>query len=54
MIKKYEGHFFFYGNVWTYTKEEGMNIKDYLLKNIKKKRKTQKPEIEWEIKYKKC
>lgn len=52
IVKKLEGHYFFYGNVFTYARAEGLKIKEYLLKNVGKIRKRPKPEIEWEISYK--
>lgn len=53
IVKKLEGGYFFHGNVLTYTKQDGLEIRDFLLKNIKKIKKRKKPKIEWEIRYKK-
>ena len=53
LVKKLEGDYFFYGNVLTYARAEGLKMKEYLLKNIGKIKKRQKPEIEWKIEYKK-
>ncbi len=53
LVKKLEGDYFFYGNVLTYTRAEGLKMKEYLLKNIGKIKKKHKPEVEWGVKYKK-
>lgn len=53
LVKKFEGNYFFYGNVFTYARAEGLKMKEYLLKNMGKIKKRQKPEIEWEVEYKK-
>ena len=49
IVKSQKGSYFFYGNVRAYSKENGEELKKYVLKNIKKIKPRHYPEIEWEI-----
>lgn len=57
LIKNLAGDYFFYGNVLSYSREEGPKVKDALLAIMKKEGQwpliRETPEIEWEIEQKK-
>ena len=49
IVKKTKQDYFFYGNVWSYNKQEALKTKMPILLEIKEKRKI--PKIEWDIRY---
>ena len=52
LVKKIDGDYFFYGNVSTYAKEDGLKMNNFILQNIDKIKKKKNLEVEWEIEYK--